>query len=162
MKKFVLIAIVILLTAPAAFAQRGTAQADFDGKSVTVDYGRPSLAGRDMLGQLQPGQVWRMGMNTGTMLRTETPLAFGDQRVEPGNYRMWARLKEGRSWELILSSNPEWYDGGESDVAVVPFQKGETSEKVETFTIEIQQDGSQGSIVCTWDMLKLTADFKVM
>ncbi|HSR70445.1 MAG TPA: DUF2911 domain-containing protein [Acidobacteriota bacterium] len=153
------IALMSLLAAPAALAQRDTAEADIDGKQISIDYGRPSLAGRDMLGQMQPGQVWRMGMNSATMLRTETPLMFGDARVEPGSYRLWARLAENGQWELILSSNPGWYDGGASDVAVVPFETGSTDEKVEQFTIEIETDGRLGAIVCTWDMLKLTAGF---
>ena len=47
-------------------------QVTLAGKSVSIDYGRPSLAGRDMIAQLQPGQSWRMGADSPTSLKSET------------------------------------------------------------------------------------------
>ena len=44
--------------------------------AITLDYGRPSLKGRDMLAQLQEGTFWRMGRNEATVLTTPVDLSL--------------------------------------------------------------------------------------
>ena len=48
-KSFILFASLFLLLASSAFAQRGTATTTVSGKKIEIEYGRPSLQGRDML-----------------------------------------------------------------------------------------------------------------
>jgi hypothetical protein len=61
LKKALVLAVCMFL-AVSCFAQggRGKAELKTGADSITVDYGRPALKGRDMLSQLQPGQSWRM------------------------------------------------------------------------------------------------------
>ena len=71
-----------VLAAPAsAQAERGKAELKAGPGAITVDYGRPSLKGRDMLAQLQEGSFWRMGVNQATVLTTPVDLAFGGTKV---------------------------------------------------------------------------------
>src|SRR5215471_14983852 len=55
--------IAALLTVGMAVAAcgqgRGKAEVTINGKTVTIDYGRPELKGRDMLGKATPGTIWR-------------------------------------------------------------------------------------------------------
>jgi len=44
-------------------AERGSVKATINGARISIDYGRPALMGRDMLKQIQPGQLWRIGAN---------------------------------------------------------------------------------------------------
>ena len=69
-------ALVAVLTATTVVAQeqRGETKATVAGKAVSVEYGRPVLAGRDMLGQAKVGTPWRMGSGSPTSLKTEADL----------------------------------------------------------------------------------------
>src|SRR5262245_44332945 len=53
-------------------SNRGTASAAFGDKSVSINYGRPQLQGRDVLAMATDGMVWRMGMNEATEIKTDT------------------------------------------------------------------------------------------
>ena len=88
------------LVAPAgAQAERGKAELKAGSGAITVDYGRPSLKGRDMLSQLKEGTFWRMGMNQATVLTTPVDLAFGATKVAKGSYSLWLKKTgESSSW----------------------------------------------------------------
>ena len=48
----------------------GTAEVTLKGKKVAVDYSRPSMKGRKVVGGLVPyGKVWRTGANEATTAR---------------------------------------------------------------------------------------------
>ena len=73
---------------PAAVVDRGAAEATVGGAQVSITYGRPELKGRDMLGMLADGQVWRLGMNEATVFETDQDLAFGDASLKAGKYSL--------------------------------------------------------------------------
>ncbi|HSR68365.1 MAG TPA: DUF2911 domain-containing protein [Acidobacteriota bacterium] len=138
---------------------RGMAELTLDGKRIAIDYGRPALEGRDMISQLEVGAAWRMGQNEATVLDTEASLTFGDASIEPGQYRLWAMKTSAQEWVLIVSSDLENYDES-NEVARIPFTVGENEAAAEQFTIELQETGANsGTLVATWDMLRLSADF---
>ena len=70
MKKIVLILTALGLVATEILAQtaagRGEAVLDLDGGKVSVEYGRPSLGGRDVKAMIEPGMEWRMGADAAT------------------------------------------------------------------------------------------------
>src|SRR5436189_1892395 len=70
---------------------RATAKFEKAGKYVMVEYGRPSLKGRDMLAQLQPGKVWRMGADKSTTFTSNTNLSFAKVSIPQGSYSLWLR-----------------------------------------------------------------------
>src|SRR5206468_6876895 len=86
------VAVSLSLAAAAAFsADRGEAKGTFAGKSVSIDYGRPNLQGRDMLGRAEVGTPWRMGADSPTRLKTAAELTFGPGVVVPaGEYVLTA------------------------------------------------------------------------
>ena len=102
LKRFALAALAVCVAGPA-FAQgnpRGEAKAMVAGKAVAIDYGRPSLKGRDMLGQAQVGQAWRMGADAATGLKTDADLAFGAVSVPKGEYILTATKVAADQWHL--------------------------------------------------------------
>jgi hypothetical protein len=153
-----------LLTAPAsAQAVRGKAEMKAGAGAITVDYGQPSLKGRDMLSQLQEGAFWRMGMNQATVLTTPVDLTFGKTLVAKGAYSLWLK-KTGGAFQLVFNSQTgQWgtqHDPAK-DVHTVAMTKTALASPVETFTMELAPAAKGGSLGLSWGAEKLSAPFEV-
>ncbi len=160
-------AIVLLalgLAVPAlAHNPRGEATASFDGKAVTVDYGRPSLDGRDMLGMATPGMVWRLGSDAATGLASEGAMMFGSKMVPAGEYTLFAR-KTDDGWELLVNKQTgQWGTdhNPEHDLIAVPLKVETRDASEEVFTISLTADGMNGQMVMQWGTTALVADLMV-
>jgi hypothetical protein len=156
LKHFLLAAAVVALAAPA-FPQanpRGEAEAEVSGKAISIEYGRPSLKGRDMLAQAQVGRAWRMGADAATTLTTEADLAFGDVAVPKGTYVLTATKLETDKWQLNVLSRDD-----RSKVADVPLTPSKVDEEVETFTIKLMGEGEKGKLKMVWGQTALHAAF---
>ena len=148
------LAVSLGLTAAAA-AQgnpRGEAKVTLAGKPIVVNYGRPSLKGRDMLGKAEVGQEWRMGADTPTTLDTPVTLSFGSTRVPPGQYVLRAKKVSDKDWVLKLER-----DG--KAAAEVPLQGSPLEKSVEVFTIDLAEEQGQGVFRMSWGNLALAARF---
>lgn len=154
-KRFALLAAALAAAMPAFAhgADRGEAKATVAGKMVTIEYGRPSLKGRDMLAQAQIGQSWRMGADAATTLKTEADLKFGGTAVPKGDYVLKATKLAEDKWELNVTNA----DG--SAVASVPLASQKLDENVETFTIELAGKGSEGEFTMKWGTTALKTGF---
>lgn len=159
-------------TAPAEVAEapeasdRGKAEIAIAGKRIAIDYGRPALQGRDMLGEATPGLVWRLGMNEATTLSTEASLQLGETTLPPGDYSLFAKYVGSREWTLLVNSETGlWgaYDyQEEKDVARVPLEVSEETASVERFTIELRETGeSSGELSMAWGPHRLKVPFRV-
>jgi hypothetical protein len=156
LKRMALAAFAVSLAAPV-FAQgnpRGEAKAMLAGKAVAIDYGRPSLKGRDMLGQAQVGQAWRMGADTATGLTTEADLAFGAVKVPKGEYILTATKVAVDQWQLNVLSKAD-----RSKVADVTLAASKLDTSVELFTIDLTGEKDKGDLRLTWGTTALSASF---
>jgi hypothetical protein len=149
-------ALMAALSLPASAAEmfnpRGEAKVTLAGKTIAVDYGRPSLKGRDMLGKAAVGQEWRMGADAATTLKTAASLSFGSVQVPPGDYVLRARKVSETDWILKLEK--------EGAAAVeVPLQSSTIPESVETFTIDLAEEQGQGVFRMSWGTRALAARF---
>src|ERR1700689_4164460 len=104
MKRFMMTSLGVMMAvgcAGGALAQgnpRGTSSISLNGKTVSVEYGRPSLKGRttdDLLGKLPPEGVWRLGADTSTTFKTDSSLDFVDAVVPAGEYSLWLAKASG-------------------------------------------------------------------
>jgi hypothetical protein len=86
---------------------------DIEFVTVKVCYGRPSAAGRTMIGLFVPyDQVWQAGANEPTMIHTTGDISIAGIRVPAGSYSLYAVPGEGQ-WEIIVNrSTSQW---GESE-----------------------------------------------
>jgi hypothetical protein len=156
LKRIVFVAALVGLAAPALpqANPRGEAEATVAGKSVSIEYGRPSLKGRDMLAQAQVGRAWRMGADAATTLTTEADLAFGDTNVPKGSYILTATKVDPDTWHLNVLNKAD-----RSKVADVSLTAEKADEETETFTIHLKGEGDKGQLKMVWGKTALTADF---
>ncbi|MBP1622209.1 MAG: hypothetical protein H6Q07_229 [Acidobacteria bacterium] len=101
---------VCVLLAVYCFAQmpkgnpRGKAELKAGAGTITIDYGRPDLKGRDMLAQLPPGESWRMGNNQSTTFTTPVDLMFGSTKIAKGSYSLFLKRADAEKYELVFNS----------------------------------------------------------
>ena len=156
LKRFALAAVALCVAAPV-FAQgnpRGEAMAMVAGKAVAIDYGRPGLKGRDMLGQAQVGQAWRMGADAATGLKTDADLVFGAVTVPKGEYILKATKVAADQWQLNILSKAD-----SSKVADVPLATSKLPESVELFTIDVTGEKDKGELKLSWGSTALGTSF---
>ena len=155
-KRFAFVAVLLAAALPAFAhaADRGEAKATVAGKAVAIEYGRPMLKGRDMLGQAEVGKPWRMGADAATTLKTEADLRFGDIAVPKGDYVLTAtKVAEGQ-WQLNVQNASD-----KASVASVPLVAQKLGDSVEAFTIELEGKGSAGDLQLKWGTTALRATF---
>lgn len=163
-------AIMSLALAGAASAAnpRGLAKAEFSGKTVTIDYGRPSLHGRtinQMLGELKPGQFWRLGADSSTTYTAQTDLKFGNITVPKGTYSLWAKRTGHNSWQLVFNTAHGMWgtmhaQHASTDKYFVPLHETKAASPQDLVTINLAKEGSEaGAINIVWGDLELTTHF---
>ena len=151
-------------TEAAPSSNRGTAEITLGATQVSINYGRPELQGRDMLSQVQDGQVWRLGMNEATTFETNSDLTLGNTVIQTGRYSIWAK-KISDGWSLIFNSEPDVWGlnhNPASDIAEIPLETSDLAETVEQFTIGLNPiDDGTAEILMKWATLQLRAIFNI-
>jgi hypothetical protein len=165
--RMLVLSIVALCLAIPAFAQgggRGKAEATINGKTVTIDYGRPSLQGRDMLSQAQPGMVWRLGMNQATQIESTGDLTVAGKTLPAGKYTLWAKKVGDKNW--VLAFHPKTGVWGapelkEGFVAELPLTMGVAKDSAEQLMISLADVKGKAEIKIQWGTALLSGSFGV-
>ena len=139
---------------PAAGQDRGQSELALDGGKVSVEYGRPTLRGRNIEALIQPGDEWRMGSNAATTLTTDTPLKFGDKVLAPGKYILKAKLVEPKKWHLLIETQDH------TPAAEVPLELQKVDNAIDALTINLEKKDKGGRMVVSWGNLSLSTDFQ--
>jgi hypothetical protein len=110
------------------------------GVSVTIDYSRPALKGRKMMGTdaVPYGKVWRTGANKITNITFSKDAKIEGKAVPAGTYGLATIPTEG-NWTIILTKNAgQWgtYSyKAEEDLLRVEVPSEKLKETAEYFTI---------------------------
>jgi hypothetical protein len=142
-----------------------TVKASIDGANIAIEYGRPYMRGRKIMGGLVPyGRVWRTGADSSTTLTTSKPLVIGGATVPAGKVSIYTLPGEDQ-WKLILNKQTgQW--GTEypeaQDLARVDLTKKTLPSPVDQFTIAIEpQTGGGGVLKLSWETTELSVPFTV-
>lgn len=154
----------IVLYAGSAFAQvkvpapspSQTIKQQFALSSVELNYSRPNINGRTILGDLVPyDKVWRTGANSATTITFGEDVTFGGKAVAAGKYGL-VTIPGKQSWTVILSKNlnitkPADYKQ-EDDVARVTVTPKRNGASQQTFSIDFQNIQYKSmDLVISWD-----------
>jgi hypothetical protein len=134
-----------------------------DGASISIEYGRPSLKGRDDAKMMPPGREWRTGADEATTLKTDKGLMFGKLMVPAGTYTLYTVPGEAE-WQLVVSKKTgQWgipYPTGE-DLGRAPMKVAKTAAPVEQLTISIEDTQAGGELRIEWGNTSARAPFVV-
>ena len=137
-------------------SSRDTMRATVGGVGVMVDYSRPLLRGRELLGGLIPyDRVWRTGANAATQIMVDAPVRLAGVPLETGTYTLWT-LPTREGVQLIINRQTgQWGTGyaRQHDIARVEMETGTTDAPVEQFTIRV--DGAR--LVMEWGDFRWSA-----
>lgn len=133
--------------------------------TVTVEYSRPGVKGREVFGGLVPyGEMWRTGANSATKITFDQDVIFGGETVAAGSYGLFTIPGE-QSWEVILSSETKlWGANGydkSDDAARVSVRSIKLSQPVESFTIgfDLLRDDS-AILFLDWENTRVPVELK--
>jgi hypothetical protein len=140
---------------------RDTVRAQIGNANLTIDYGRPLLRGRSLLGDVIPyDRVWRTGANQATQFTTSAPVKLAGLDVPAGTYTLWT-VPHTNGVELIVNKQSgQW--GTEYrrslDLGKAKMSAETVSVPVEQFTISVVPKGRNGGeLVMEWGSFKWTA-----
>ena len=164
--KIIVLLVLVVVLGSTAFAQndRGTAETTVNSKTVRIDYGRPSLYGRDVLGMAPVGTVWRLGADQATEIETTGTLTIAGTTLEAGRYSLWARKTGDNDWVLAFHETtgiwgqPELTEGY---LAELPLKIESASEEPDQLTIALEAHGGDAAIDIHWGKARLSGNFSV-
>lgn len=148
--------------AMGATSTRDTVRATIGANThLWVDYGRPSLRGRDVwVNGVLGDTIWRTGANAATQFRTDTDVTIGNATVPAGTYILWTRTTPV-GYDLIVNKQTgQWGTEyhADRDLARVPLQVRTAPASVERFTIALRPSDQGGAAMLsfTWGSKELS------
>jgi len=165
--KIILCLVVLCVAIPACAQMRGsrqTSEATVKGKKISVNYGSPSLKGRDVFSLAPVGTVWRLGMNEPTTLETTGTLTVAGKTLEAGKYSLWAKKTGENSWILAFHPQvPGWGDPPlkEGYAAELPLKMEKAGDSAEQLNISVGDMNGKAGIKIHWGTAVLVGAFDV-
>ncbi|MBX2991432.1 MAG: DUF2911 domain-containing protein [Bacteroidetes bacterium] len=135
-----------------------------DTNMISVNYGRPSMRGRNIMGELVPWhQVWRTGANEATHFKTNYDMLLGGVPVMRGTYTLFT-LPSPTGWKIILNKQRgQWgtrYDATQ-DYARFDAIVEELPAPVETLTVAFDATGiTSGRMKMMWEKTMVWTRFE--
>ncbi len=140
------------------------------GKTLTINYGAPSVRGRKIFGDggrvSQDGTypVWRFGANSATKFHTDANLDIEGLKVPAGDYTLYAQV-DSQPWQLIISKQTgQWGTVYKKDMDLgrVKMTMSKPASLVETMKITLSAAGaSGGKLMVEWENSAASVNFKV-
>jgi hypothetical protein len=141
-----------------ALSTRDTSRASVGDARIEIDYSRPLMRGRTLLGALIPyDRVWRTGANAATQLSTTAPIRLAGVQLDSGSYTLWTLPGRGEVQLVINQETGQWGTGyrAQHDIARVAMQVDTLESPVEQFTIRV--DTASSRLVMEWGTFRWSA-----
>ncbi len=98
------------LPAQIMASERATMSQVIDGTTISMEFSRPRLRGRDPASifaaeEIPAGEVWTPGANTATLLRVDRDVTINGVAVPAGAYSVWMAVDSTDSWLTALKTD---------------------------------------------------------
>ncbi|MCX7984999.1 MAG: DUF2911 domain-containing protein [Bacteroidetes bacterium] len=135
----------------------------FDGKSIIVRYGKPSLRGRKIFGDVVPFyKVWRTGAGAATEFYTEVDLEMNGAIVPRGSYSLYTIPTE-HAWKFIINKQTgQWGTvyNSQLDLARITVKPQKLAQPIETLTFRIEKKKpTVGVLIMEWETQRIAIPF---
>jgi hypothetical protein len=136
---------------------RDTVEATVGSAHLWIDYGRPSLRGRDVwVNGVLGDTLWRTGANAATQLRSDVDLVVGGATVPAGTYTLWTAAAPS-GYRLVINRQPGNIYDAKRDLVRVPLRESSVATPVERFTIGVEPESAGGALLTlTWGAKRLS------
>lgn len=122
---------------------------------VSVQYGSPSVKGREVWGALVPyGEVWRSGANDATWVEFSKDIMVNNQPLAAGKYGFFTIPSEGE-WTVILNEVWDIWGAYDYDESRDVLRFNVEPEMVEANQESLEFEITQGKLVLKWEYLRL-------
>jgi hypothetical protein len=144
---------------------RDTTRAQIGNSIFTVDYGRPLLRGRTLLGDVIPyDRVWRTGANEATQFTTSTPIRLAGMQVPAGTYTLFTAPHTNGVDLIVNKQAGQW--GTEYNrslnLGIARIISEVATTTVEKFTISIiPGDNRHGTLAFEWGSFRWIAPIEL-
>lgn len=153
--------------AQVSMSPRGSVSQTLDQTTITVDYSRPRLRGREGLfgGQIWWGHIWTPGADYATTFEFDNDIVIQDVPVPAGKYSVWMIHEKG-DWEVWLDPNSRQFHLPEPprpDNGYFFWVKPDTTAPVEeTLTFDFTRlDNFATNLQLRWDNRLVNMEIKV-
>jgi hypothetical protein len=123
-------------------SERALVSQTIDGTTITIDYSRPRLRGRDIHAdlfgnQIHWGEVWTPGANEATTLEADADILIEGVPVPAGAWSVWM-VVDPEAWELVLDPRIDLYHTDHPEPAAdqirIPIETTEMESSTEALT----------------------------
>ena len=132
-------------------SSKEVATGKINGATITINYGSPSVNGREIWGALVPfNQVWRAGANDATTFETDKELTVEGSKLPAGKYSFFIIPNDKECVIIFNKEAKQWgaykYKEKEDQLRVTVKQKV-AKEKTEKLVYTIDKN----TIALSWD-----------
>lgn len=150
---------------PLAISARDTVRAKVGNAMLTVDYGRPSVRCRTILGNVVPlDSVWRTGANAATQFSTTATMMLGSLELVPATYTLWTVPWKDGAILVVNKQHGQWgteYDPAQ-DLGHFEMTVERVPQLVEQFTMRIEPGtGNSATLVMEWEHFRWKAPIAI-
>ncbi|WP_337043439.1 DUF2911 domain-containing protein [Emticicia sp. 17c] len=128
-----------------------TASGEINGKTITINYGQPSIKGREVWGKLVPyGQVWRAGANEATTIEFAKDVTIEGKKLPAGKYGFFT-IPNANEWTIIFNKVPNQWGAFKYDAAQDALRVTVKPKKSKVFNEKLIYAVNKSTVSLAWE-----------
>lgn len=154
-------------TAVKAKSPRTSAMALIGDNHIHIDYGSPSVRGRNIWnGLVAYGQVWATGAHKATWIEFSTDVKINGQLIPKGKYGFFT-IPDKSQWVLIINKVWDMHLAddykNDQDIIRIKVKPKKNKQLTEALTYQVTKTAAdKGKVEISWEYISVSFDFQNM